>query len=152
MKDEPVSDRVPFLGIGSYVLEVESLGRGQTREGALYSYINFKVLESDMPSHPANSHVTKWILDKSFSVQKDIKIAMAGIMNKPASSLVFEELVPFFYPETKREPEDGEVGTGTEVLAGRKVQVQGVFPKKKDGTISTYPAHSYTALDAPLDV
>lgn len=152
MKDEPVADRIPFLSVGNYTLELISMGRGRKRDESKYSYLNFKVLESDSAAHGVGTTVTKWVQDKSFSVQKDLKIATAALLNQPVSSLVFEEIVPFFYPENLKEPEDGEKGTGTEMLAGRKVKVSGKFPTKKDGTVSDYPQHDFFAVDPPIEI
>ncbi len=151
MKDEPVADRTPFLGIGNYVLELVEMGRGKKRDGARFSYLTYKVLESDRPDHAAGTNVTKWVQDGSFSVQKDIKIAVGALLNKSVSSIEFGEIVPFFYPEDKKEPENGERGIGTEILAGRKVRVSGKFPVKKDGTTGTYPQHDFYPLDPPLE-
>lgn len=156
MKDEPVSDRTPFLGIGNYMLELVEMGRGMKRDGSRYSYLTYKVLESDRADHAVGTSVTKWIQDGSFSVQKDIKIAVGALLNKAVSTLEFGEIVPFFYPEDKKEPENGEKGTGTDLLAGRKVRVSGRFPEKVDKvtkvkTVGTYPQHDFFPLDPPLD-
>jgi hypothetical protein len=151
VKDEPVSERPAFLGVGNLTLELTKMGRGETREGKRFSYLDYTVIESDRPDQPVDSNVTKWVFDSSFSVQKDLKLALSGLLNKPVTEIIFEEIVPLFYPESQSEPEDGEAGTGTELLAGRKVKVIGRFPKKKDGTISTFPAHDWIAVEAPLD-
>ncbi len=160
MKDEPVSDRTPFLGIGNLVLELEDMGRGKKRDGKVFSFVTFKVLESDRADQAAGTSVTKWIQDGSFSCQKDLKCIIGAVLNQPVSTLEIGDVVPLFYTEedlkAKREPAETPCsGSGLEMLKGRKVRVSGKFPIKKDKdtgveTIGTYPNHDFFAIDPPL--
>jgi hypothetical protein len=149
LKDEEVADRIPFLSVGNLTLELDTMGRGEKRGGAKFSYVTFRVVESDTATHGVDTLVTKWIQDASFSCQKDLKNVVGALIGSLASELDIKDVVPLFYPEgwnaDKGEPERGTPGAGAALLKGKRVKVQGYFPKKKDGTMGTYPNHDFFA-------
>jgi hypothetical protein len=142
MQDEPVVEYTPFLGEGSYLLEVTEVGRVYRFTSQKSSiYFKFKVLESDNmeADQRPGSVVEKQFFETSFSLQKDLKLVVSSLTKTAVSELDWKEVALLFCPED----DEYGVGSGSESLKGLKVHTKSeVRPTKAGGT---WVNHKFTA-------
>lgn len=90
MGDAKISNKLPSLGEGKYVVQIEKIGHFPTRAGYNATCAEFSVLESSNADHPVGvkrSYFQKMNVDAAMGALKQFACALSGIDPKDTAKV-----------------------------------------------------------------